>query len=180
MRSHVRARGGADRQCIAGLFPTVHRDVFVASDRQLIAKFRGEGEYSSRHLGSPAFALPWLIGGSGRHSWRWCGGGQETLRTARCVVGWQLCRVPHGWNPVTRQEYPWTQWECGGAGDGPRGQSGNATTHDPPRSSHAPNVLEPLSRAWLKTVSNGVLARRGSQRATPLWTKHKPDQTHAH
>jgi hypothetical protein len=54
-------------------------------------------------------------GGSGRHSWRWCGGGQETLRTSRCVVGWQLCKVPHGWNPETKQEYPLDEegvWAC--------------------------------------------------------------------
>ena len=59
----------ADRQRIAGLFPTAHRVLFVASDRQRIAQFGDASECCSRHLGSHAFALPGLMSSASR-CWR--------------------------------------------------------------------------------------------------------------
>ncbi|HMB04104.1 MAG TPA: transposase [Isosphaeraceae bacterium] len=60
---------GADRQRIAKLFPTAHRVVVVASDRQRIADFRGRGECGSRPLGSHAFTLPRPMASASR-GWR--------------------------------------------------------------------------------------------------------------
>jgi len=48
----------ASRQRIANLFPTAHRLVFVASNRQRIASIGGGGKCCSRHLG--ARSLPFL------------------------------------------------------------------------------------------------------------------------
>ena len=49
---------GANRQRIASFFPTAHRFVFVASDRQRIASIGGRGNCCSRHSG--ARSLPFL------------------------------------------------------------------------------------------------------------------------
>ena len=48
----------ANRQRIASFFPTAHRFVFVASDRQRIASIGGRGNCCSRHSG--ARSLPFL------------------------------------------------------------------------------------------------------------------------
>src|SRR5512135_1036192 len=48
---------GADRQRIANLFPSAHRFVFVASDRQRIASIGGGGDCCSRYLGARSLSL---------------------------------------------------------------------------------------------------------------------------
>ena len=48
----------ANRQRIASFFPTAHRFVFVASDRQRIASIGGRGNCCSRHSGTRS--LPFL------------------------------------------------------------------------------------------------------------------------
>src|SRR5262249_57055003 len=50
--SDVHSRLGAVRQRIANLFPTAHRLVFVAPDRQRIAQIGGGGSCRSWRLGA--------------------------------------------------------------------------------------------------------------------------------